>query len=1311
MLKSIRPRGIAALTLCMLLCLCSVGAFAQGNLIANPQIDLSEGMAVGWSTDAWDPSRSVLEADESGVEGGCLHIINNMENDARFVQTIQVEPNTVYRLACLVRVQGATGTAGANISVGNSYALSAPVFDTDGGWVETEMYGVTGEGQTELTVWLRLGGYSATTAGEAWFDDVRVEKVEQVPEGAAVQQLGSFSMQAATVEDEAPDEEEAQRNSTALLSAVAVAFAAACAIVGLCSMRGSGREIGRTEEMQWHGSVLLFAALAVRLVTALFIRGFDTDINCFLSWSQRVFTVGPVGFYAPDVFCDYPPGYMYVLWLSGAMRALLGQMDSGSGAVLLIKLPNIAADIAACFMLHRFIGRRGMGRSALMCAALYALNPAVILDSAGWGQTDGLLSLLIVGTLVLAADKKWLRCMAVYALAVLVKPQALLFAPLGVMLLAADVIKSENKGKAALRAAGGIGLALVIWAGLSAPFAMNQVSEGFPDAPAILQPLLWLFEKYFSTLGSYSYYTVSACNIWDLLGLNWEDIEAGWAQWAGWGAYAAAFGFAAWMIAKNRRSGRVYLIGAAMLAIMFTFGLKMHERYLFPAILLLCFAANEDEDVRIPIAAVLISCAQLINMGLVLIYNWTLFAPRAIVVAADSIVIAACALLVWTCADLCLRERAISVTRIYKPSAKRLEIQEQQAKKAVGSGLFDERDYRMKMTKKEKIVIIAVTLLYSVFTFLNLGTLSAPQTSWTSAQGTGEPLVFNEGEENEVVFSGERVVFDLGEERKFALMYYGGICNSTFAVEFSFDGVDYTEPVIAKYNQGEIFRWLQLQEMRIDEKGEIVDAYGYMWNAARYMRLTAQESGLVLSEIAFMGEDGTPWPVVSVTSENQNDVLALIDEQDTVPERPSYYNSSYFDEIYHVRTAYEHIHGMHTYEWTHPPLGKLLIALGISIFGMNPFGWRFAGALAGVVMVPLMYMLVRQISRSKLAAFFGMMLMTLDCMHFTQTRIGTIDSFAVMFIMFMYLFMFRYARMSMYRDGLKKTLVPLALCGVSFALGCATKWICIYAGVGLAVLFFWTMARRYMEYRHAMGGMRAFAPKERRIAQQAVKNFWHDAIVTCLWCCVFFIAVPLVVYYFSYYWQLKPDGAFNVKAVVELQKTMLGYHGGLADDDHFFRSPWYEWPLIVKPMWYYSGTDFVQEGYISSISCMGNPAVWWGGLIGLIYVLVKWVRSGCRDRQSLVLLIGFASQYMPWVLVPRSTFIYHYFASVPFIIACAAMMIQDIERRNRALARQIAGVWIGAAAVLCAAFYPLMSGTPIPLAYAKYLRWFNWYNY
>lgn len=78
----------------------------------------------------------------------------------------------------------------------------------------------------------------------------------------------------------------------------------------------------------------------------------------------------------------------------------------------------------------------------------------------------------------------------------------------------------------------------------------------------------------------------------------------------------------------------------------------------------------------------------------------------------------------------------------------------------------------------------------------------------------------------------------------------------------------------------------------------------------------------------------------------------LFDEQETVPEKTTYYDSAYFDEIYHPRTAWEHIRGIEPYEISHPPLGKLIMGVGIRLFGMTPFGWRFMGTLFGVGMLP-----------------------------------------------------------------------------------------------------------------------------------------------------------------------------------------------------------------------------------------------------------------------------------------------------------------------------------------------------------------------
>ena len=1294
-----RRRGLALL-LALLLAAAGVAALAEAaeeNLLA-PE---------GWTADMWDWAEGVSLLDEvAPVDGSgpVLHIVNFGENDARFVQTAAVEPGTVYLARAQVKASGvAGGEKGANLSIAGTYTYSEAAFDTSGEWVTLELYGITGDDQTILTLMARLGGYSNTATGEAWFRDITLTEAERIPEGVAVQ---SFAMpvspkaQKDTSEEPSPEEAAAAalRGRTALLAGAGLITSLAAAALLLYASRHGERldRRGRHPERLW---VLLAAALLARIAAAVLHRGYPTDVNCFLTWSERVFRTGLSGFYSPDYFCDYPPGYMYVLWAVGALRTLLGATGDTPDAWLLMKLPSILADVAACALIWNTAEEKWGGRDALAVTLLYALGPAVLLDSAVWGQADGLLSLLVALTFCFAARERWTGAMLLYAVAVLVKPQALLFAPLGLFALVWSVSQTEEKRRtvAEREAAWGLVGALALFVALAMPFARTQTSEIFPEAPHWLQPLLWIGEKYLGTLGSYSYYTVNACNLWDLLGFNWVPIGPGAARIAGWAAYALAFLFAFWMYARTKNPRRIFLIGACALSCMFCFGLKMHERYLFPALLMLLLAYAEDRDARVSLAAVTLGLAQTLNIGLVLLYDHIIYVPRALAVATDLLALAGCALLVWTCLDLCLREKTMAVTRIYTPSAQRLERQEQQARRAAGSGLFDAPESGIGLSGRERLTIAAVTALYALFTFLNLGSLQAPQTMWTSSA------------------PGETVIFDLGEVRPFQMTYYGGICNTSFTVEYSQDGENWDEPFLAVYNQGEIFRWLWYKPSARNAEGKFYSLGEYGLTEARAVRVTAERAGLVLAEIAFLDADGKPLPVAAVYTrggtEEAMDPLLLIDEQGTVPAAPSYFNGTYFDEIYHVRTAYEHLHGMHAYEWTHPPLGKLLIASGIALFGMTPFGWRFAGALSGVIMLPLMYLLVRQLTKRRFPAFFAMALLALDCMHFTQSRLGTIDCFAVMFIMCMYLAMFRYAKMNFYHQSLRRTLAPLALSGISFALGCATKWICIYAGAGLAVLFFYTLGRRFAEHRYACAGMRAFTPEEKKIAQRAERTLARNAALTCLWCVLFFVIVPIVVYYFSYYWHLEPDGNFSVKGVWELQKTMFNYHKGLGDDPHFFRSPWYEWPLIIRPMWYYSGYDFVPADMVSSISCMGNPAVWWGGLAALFYVLWRAVRMGRRDRRCAWVLIGFASQFLPWVLVPRSTFIYHYFASVPFIILCAAILIDDIEKRDRRLAVRVGGIWIGAATALCAMFYPIMSGLPFPRRFAKYLRWFHWYNY
>ncbi len=410
----------------------------------------------------------------------------------------------------------------------------------------------------------------------------------------------------------------------------------------------------------------------------------------------------------------------------------------------------------------------------------------------------------------------------------------------------------------------------------------------------------------------------------------------------------------------------------------------------------------------------------------------------------------------------------------------------------------------------------------------------------------------------------------------------------------------------------------------------------------------------------------------------------------------------YFDEIYHARTAYEYLHGLYSYENTHPPLGKILISVGIRLFGMTPFGWRIIGTLFGIAMVPIVYLFGKRFTKSTPAAALVCTLFAFDFMHFTQTRIATIDVYVTFFVILMYVFMYKYVCLSFYDTPLRKTLVPLGASGVCMGLGIACKWTGIYAGAGLAVIFFATLYRRTREYRYAQSDPdgSTLGISHARI----LKTFIPNVKKTVLFCVVFFGCIPALIYLLSYL-PFK-DGTNNglLARAVENQKLMFGYHSSL-DATHAYSSAFYEWPVMVRPIWYFSGivSDTVREG----ISAFGNPLVWWSGIPAFLYIL--YLTTIKKDRYAAFLTVGYLAQYLPWFFVTRITFIYHYFPSVFFVVMMIVYSLMQygkrLSPRRLVILMSLYGLAVLALFIL---FYPVLSGQPVEAAFVdKWLRWFN----
>ena len=203
---------------------------------------------------------------------------------------------------------------------------------------------------------------------------------------------------------------------------------------------------------------------------------------------------------------------------------------------------------------------------------------------------------------------------------------------------------------------------------------------------------------------------------------------------------------------------------------------------------------------------------------------------------------------------------------------------------------------------------------------------------------------------------------------------------------------------------------------------------------------------------------------------------------------------------------------------------------------------------------------------------------------------------------------------------------------------------------------------------------------------------------------MFFIVVPAVIYVLSYIPFNDGTDRGLIQKVIEAQKTMYNYHSNL-DATHPYGSKWYQWPIMYRPIWYYSGvvSDTVREG----ISAFGNPLVWWAGIPAFAFMLYRMFVK--KDRKAAFLSVGYLSQYAPWFKVTRVVFIYHYFPSVPFVTVMVGYSMYLIVKKYPKV-RKLAYVYTALAVGLFIMFYPVLSGTPTTIHYVTtYLKWFeNW---
>ena len=412
-----------------------------------------------------------------------------------------------------------------------------------------------------------------------------------------------------------------------------------------------------------------------------------------------------------------------------------------------------------------------------------------------------------------------------------------------------------------------------------------------------------------------------------------------------------------------------------------------------------------------------------------------------------------------------------------------------------------------------------------------------------------------------------------------------------------------------------------------------------------------------------------------------------------------------FDEIYYVKDAYSLWHLGYEAAWddkagsadaafamgdfskltdsaayvVHPQLGKWLIGAGMEIFGPeSPFGWRFMPAVAGILTVMLLARLTMRLTRSPLLAGLAGLLLAIDGVALTESRIGLLDVFIGFFATLSLYCLVRDREWSRARLARKMagttpgaraphaTIRPwLLAAGIALGLTCSIKWSGLYlvAVCGIAVVIWDTLALRRV---------RARAWFLEGTVAQGVSDFLQA------------IPVVIVVYVGCWWSWFTHLGAFKhgwtaeqikqglpvpapwlsgyvdnsvfekINDFIAYHQQMYEFHVGL-DAPHTYQSKPSGWLLQTRPTSFFwedkaqvpqtcGGGDCIQ-----AITSIGNIVIWWSAVVALVAVVIIGVKN--RDWRAWVPLIGYLGLYVPWFQYrDRTIFTFYTVAFVPCVV-------------------------------------------------------------
>lgn len=367
-----------------------------------------------------------------------------------------------------------------------------------------------------------------------------------------------------------------------------------------------------------------------------------------------------------------------------------------------------------------------------------------------------------------------------------------------------------------------------------------------------------------------------------------------------------------------------------------------------------------------------------------------------------------------------------------------------------------------------------------------------------------------------------------------------------------------------------------------------------------------------------------------------------------------------FDEFHYIPAAKQFlIHGKNQ-NWEHPPLAKVLIAWGISLFGDEPLGWRFMSTLAGAVTLAGVGVL-SAIWFSSFSTCLWIMLVTLfNHLLYVQSRIAMLDTFMFAAMIWSIVFFWATTNLNLTR---KKQRLYLYLAGGALGFAISCKWFAVVLFIPYLISYF-----------------------------RKKSNWLHGVLAL--------IVLPLVIYFATFLPLLTlTQETYEFSDLFTLQKLIFEGQRRVVSP-HPYTSSWWGWIIPIRPIWYAFDKEGAQGEIVRGVLLLGNPMVMWFGLLSIL--ICFWDSFKTRNSVSRWIVGLFFLFWLSWAIIPRKVHFYYYYYPAGMMLSFSlayAFIKLNLEK--------IKWIYLGAVIFFFIYFFPVLSGIPIPTESFRQWMWFN----